>query len=152
MSHELFIQILQTLSSIITQLPHRVSNYTVFTYKEKYFRPENCTNKGNDSQFDRNFIYNLQQWNLNHKLQELEIQKQSPLQSAPAIPHINALSTTHVLAHVMRRLWFSLEPEYWRFFKLEFAHGFYGGISRKKTQEWGNGSFFSYLVNAIDQF
>lgn len=129
----LFIQILQTLSSIITQLPYRLSNYAAFTYKEKYLRHENCTNKSNDSQFDRNFSCNLQRWNLKPKLKWLEIQKQSPLQTAPTIQCSNAQPATHDLVRVMSRLWFSLDPEYWCFFQSEFAQSFYGSISRKQA-------------------
>lgn len=94
------------------------------------------------AKFGRNFIYNLQTLNIKHKLKQLEIQKQSPLQTAPAIQESNALSATCVLVCAMSRLWFSLKPEYWCFFKSEFAHSFYGKISRKNSGEMGFFFFF----------
>lgn len=77
------------------------------------------------------------------ELKQLEIQKQSPLQTAPATQGSNALPATHVSVRVVSRHWFSLEPEYWCFFRSEFAQSFNGSISRKK--QWGKWEGFFQL-------
>lgn len=75
------------------------------------------------------------------ELKQLEIQKQSPSQTAPATQRSNALPATHVSVRVVSRQWFSLEPEYWCFFKSEFAQSFNSSISRK-TSVGEMGGFF----------
>lgn len=136
----LFIQILQTLSGVITQLPRRLFNYPAFTWKEKHLRQENHANKGQDSHLGGNFIYSLQRWNWNPKLRQSGIQ--SPLHTSS-----NAWTPTPGLGGAMSTLRFSWEPEHWCFPKSEFAQSFYGRISGNKRNGRETGDCVAQFSN-----